>query len=97
MVTIQENCMEQRTTPSRGTEDHHAHAQAWRSVTKEPPGSLEKQSERGREEQLIELPWSLFKRGLQREGTRGREPPLPMQETYGFTWGKHPAQGCGWN
>ena len=75
MVTIQENYMEQRTTPSRGTEDHHAHAQAWRSVTKEPPGSLEKQSERGREEQLIELPWSLFKGGLQREGTRGREPP----------------------
>ena len=25
MVTIQENCMEQRTTPSRVTEDHHAH------------------------------------------------------------------------
>ena len=74
MVTIQENCMEQRTTPSRVTEDHHAHAQAWRSVTKEPPGSLEKQSEQGREEQLIELPWSLFKGGLQ-SGTRGREPP----------------------
>lgn len=64
MVNIQENCTEQCTTPSRGTEDDHAQAWAWSSVTNELPGSPETQSEWGREEQLIELPWSLFKGGV---------------------------------
>lgn len=75
---------EQQHYPNRKGQRMTMPRQAWSSVTKELPGSPETQSEWGREEQLIGVPWSLLPKGS--KVARVRTHPTRCRETYSFTW-----------